>query len=275
MNKKRMSVSLLCSVFLCVLCVSFSDAVLLVDKNSTADINPFADTNIKGVNSWICDGANSLFQQWFWYRIGDTGPEASIDTISTPLINASDTDFDPGDETLNLRYENNILQLNLTITLIGGDVGSGVSDLMEGIEIINKTDSILDLHFFQYVDFDLGIEFTDESVTLVNSNTFLQTELESTAWVSEAVVVPTASLYEANVYPVTFSTLNDTGADNLNNNPAAGIGDVTWAFQWDVELAPYDSYIISKDKRIEGIPEPATWTLLGLGGLLLRRVKDE
>ena len=140
---------------------------------------------------------------------------------------------------------------------------------MEGIEITNKTDSILDFHFFQYVDFDLGFDFLDDSVMLINPNTFVQTELESSSWVSETAVVPIPSLYEANIYPATFNVLEDADADNLNNNPAASMGDVTWAFQWDFELAPDDTYIISKDKHIEGIPEPATLVLLGFGGLLL------
>ena len=270
MKKKRIIAFLLCGVFLCVLCVNPVEAVLLTDKNSTANIDPLSPM---GENSWICDGTDNLFQQWFWYRIGNTGPEASIDTISAPLVSVTDNDFDPGDETLNLRYENNVLQVNVTIALVGGVIGSGVSDLMEGIEIVNKTTSALDLHFFQYVDFDLGIDFTDESVALINANTFKQTELESPAWISETVAVPSADGYEAGFYAATLNKLQNGVTDNLNNNPAAGVGDVTWAFQWDVELAPEDSYIISKDKHVEVIPEPATLVLLGLGGLLVRRKK--
>ena len=116
MENKKVIAFLLCFIFLYILCVGSVEAILLVDRNSTADIDPLTLT---GVDSWVCDGTDNLFQQWFWYRIGNTGPEASIDTISTPLVNTSDNDFDPGDETLNLRYENNILQLNLTISLMG------------------------------------------------------------------------------------------------------------------------------------------------------------
>lgn len=256
--------------FLCgVLSVSVgSQAILLVDNNSSTDIDP---TSMAGQYSWITDGTENIFQQWFWYRIGDSGPEASIDTIATPLVSVADVDFDPGDETLNLRYANASLQIDLTMVLSGGTLGSGVSDLGELITITNLGDSALDFHFFQYVDFDLGFDDLDDSVSLVNGNTFIQTDGGS-GWISETADAPAAARYEANYYSATLDKLTDLDADVLNMVASAGVGDVTWAFQWDFELAPDDSYIISKDKHLE-IPEPATLVLLGLGGLLIRSKK--
>jgi len=270
MKSKWMGVFLFYSVFLFCLCVNPAEAVLLVDNNSTANIDP---GSYMGEDDWYCDGTNNLFQQWFWYRIGDTGPEASIDTISAPLVSVVNADFDPGDETLHLRYENNTMRVDVSIELVGGAPGSGVSDLMEGITITNLTGTALDLHFFQYVDFDLAGTISNDKVVLQYPNTFVQTDEVSDMWVSETVVVPTATRYEANIYAATLNALQDGDADNLANIPSAGIGDATWAFQWDVELLPGDSFIISKDKHIDLVPEPITLALLGLGGLILRRKK--
>jgi hypothetical protein len=62
----------------------------------------------------------------------------------------------------------------------------------------------------------------------------------------------------------------------LNDNAGAvGPGDVTWAFQWDFQLAAGDSFIISKDKylNVTIIPEPSTlgFVALGLAVVLLRK----
>ena len=244
--------------------------VSLTDDNSSVTIDTASDT---GQSNWITDGTNNLFQQWFWYRIGDTA-EASIDTIATPFVNVLDINANGDDETLYLRYENTALKVELSISLAGGATGSGVSDLSEVITITNLGDSTMDFHFFQYVDFDLGMYALDDSVTLVNANTFVQTD-GGAAWISETADAPAADRYEASTHYVvdpTLTKLNNDVADVLNNNSSAGVGDVTWAFEWDFGLAPDDSFIISKDKHI-AIPEPATLGLLGLGVLLLRRKK--
>jgi len=55
-----------------------STVVALEDKNSTAQIalDPnLGDPNaVAGQFSWVVDGVEQIYQQWFWYRIGDVGP---------------------------------------------------------------------------------------------------------------------------------------------------------------------------------------------------------
>jgi hypothetical protein len=68
--------------------------VTLSDLNSTVNIDTGSQA---GVYNWTVDGTDHLFQQWFWYRIGSTGPESSIDTLTQTAIT-------PGTNTLSVTY---------------------------------------------------------------------------------------------------------------------------------------------------------------------------
>src|SRR5271165_3106552 len=76
------------SVFTMALAPQSQASVTLTDQNSTVLIDP---TSQAGVYNWTVDGINNLYQQWFWYRIGSTGGQSSIDTISAPSITLSGT----------------------------------------------------------------------------------------------------------------------------------------------------------------------------------------
>src|SRR5262245_54932110 len=118
----------------------------LVDGNSSIAIDTGSQ---QGLFSWVVDGQNQSFQQWFWSRIGNVGPESSIDNISAAAL------FQPDARTLNATFQNSSLQIQIIYSLMGGTPGSGSSDVSEQIRITNMTGSPMDFHFFQYVDFDL------------------------------------------------------------------------------------------------------------------------
>ena len=54
-----------------------------------------------------------------------------------------------------------------------------------------------------------------------------------------------------------------------------GPGDLTWAYQWDVTIAAFDTFQISKDKNLDAgvIPEPTALAAaaMGLTALATRR----
>ena len=54
--------------------------VALTDANSSANIDPFstAGVDFRGMNNWTVDGVNHMFQQWFWFRVGEGGPESRV-----------------------------------------------------------------------------------------------------------------------------------------------------------------------------------------------------
>jgi hypothetical protein len=73
---------------------------------------------------------------------------------------------------------------------------------------------------------------------------------------------PPIGHYEANLFANTLTSLGDANPTTLNDIAAVGIGDATYAYQWDVLLAPGASFQLSRLTSI--VPEPTTAALCGL-----------
>lgn len=250
-------------------CVATTQGTLytLIDDNSTVIID---DGSSAGVGTWTIDGTDHMFQQWFWYRVGNNA-EASIDTLAFIVGGVTDTNFDGDDDTLYLRYANDQAASQYTVEvrfiLNGGPAGSRLSDIAEQISITNTGTSPLDFHFFQYSDFDLGGDGApNDTVQLINANTVRQSDPDWT--VSETVITPSADAFELDFFAITRTKLNDGVATTLGNAFAAGPvgpGNVTWAFQWDRIIPVGGAFLISKDKSM--VPEPATLFVMLAAGL--------
>jgi hypothetical protein len=238
--------------------------ITLADNNS----HVLVDTqSADGMTVWNVDGVNHLAQQAFWYRVGNVNPESPVGTLTQTYVGASDGDGEPGNEQLVTRYSSNSFTLELTYLLNGGDLGSYVSDIAEIIKIKNTTTAPLDLHFFQYVNLDLMGTTHDDLLEISGGNTAYQTD--GTMTVSETVVTPRPSLVQADYLPAILNLLNDSLPSNLTGNTVAGNGDLTWAFQWNTTIAAGKTFIISKDKNLVAVPEPAAFLLFASGGLVL------
>ncbi|MFO1513206.1 MAG: PEP-CTERM sorting domain-containing protein [Verrucomicrobiota bacterium] len=231
--------------------------ITLTNNNSIAEIDPYSQA---GMNRWVVDGGTSaLKQQWFWYRVGSTAAEQSINAIGAPAITSISA------SSAKLVYTSpGLFDIQVTYTLTGGSLGSGASDIDEQIRINNLSASALDFHFFQYSDFNLG---ASDSVGLSQNllgkfNRSVQT-YGGTA-LQETVIAPGANHGEVAATPFTLNRLNDGVATTLNDSLNA-VGDVSWAFQWDFQIAAGGSAQIGKDKRLAVVPEPTTTALAGLG----------
>ena len=249
----------------------------LADGNSSVSIDLSSE---RGLYDWKDDGVNLApaagggvldYRQWFWYRLG-SNPEASIDTLTLGVNGVTDANFNGSPDTGFVSYSGAPgFKINVTFTLAGGSPGSGNSDIGEQISLVNTSSQTITMSFFQYGDFQLTAPSVGgEVVSFTNSNTVRETGL--TGYVQETVHTPIATHQEAEPFPVTIFKLDDASPTTLSDNASAGPGDVTWAYQWDVTLAPGQTFLISKDMQA-AIPEPSTalLVLVGLLGLSLAK----
>jgi hypothetical protein len=238
----------------------------LTDGNSSVTIDAGSTA---GLNSWLVDGQNQAQQQWFWYRIGSSGGEAGINTISSPVSSQTS----PGQLTLS--YVNPQVGLQLVYSLVGGAPGSASSDLSEQIKISNPGPAPLDFHFFQYVDFNLNGTTAGDSIQLGKNlqNKFNEAfQSEGSSVFAETVTAPGANHAESSVIGVTLASLTDANPTTLNDTTTAGPGNVTWAFEWDLSIASGGSVIISKDLNLI-VPEPSAFALVIVGGCGLKFIR--
>lgn len=259
-----------------------ADTAVLQNRNSTAEFRTeAADPGTKGLHNWTVDGIDQIFEQWFWYRVGDAGPEASLDTLLQTEFSQLNLDSEAGNDFLLAAYTdpNQTFSIQARYMLTGGTTGSLDSDIVEVIRIQNlSTTDPLNFHFFQYVDFDLGGTANDDTVSVsgVPGNTVRQSD--SLLQLSETVVTPPPSRFAvSNAAASLRALLSDGLPTSLSGATGPVTGDAAWAFQWDFILAPGDSYLISKDKNLHPVPEPATvWTSIAAACALLlaaRRIR--
>jgi PEP-CTERM motif-containing protein len=240
--------------------------VILADGNSVATIDPNSQ---QGLYNWSVDGQDQSFQQAFWGRIGNLGPEFGISSLGAPII------VTPDARTLNLTYANSQVQVQIIYSLLGGASGSGSSDVGEQIKITNVGGSGYDFNFFQYVDFDLLNTPGGDSVQLGKNlqNKFNEAfQSDGTTAFAETVAAPGADHGEVDLFPNTLNRLNDGLPTTLNDTTSSGPGDPTWAMQWIVHLEPGQTKLISKDLNLQ-VPEPSAVSLMTLGLIALGVLK--
>jgi hypothetical protein len=279
----KLLVLLVCAGLFCCAAVADASTISLIDGNSVVTLDP---TSSSGVSSWTVDGVNQLYQQWFWYRIGNSGLQASIDTLGTPTI----TQTTPSQASVSYAGSNG-LTVNVTYMLSGGAVLSGGAGLGESISITNTSGAAQTVHFYQYSNFmlDNNVPPTGDYVQFQNLNAVDQWKDSGKELLAETVITPKPNFREAGeVLPAndpnytTMDTLyklnnipNYTLAELNSNSASAVLGpaNVTWAYEWDKSISPNSTFIISKAKSLTGvlapIPEPSTLTLVFAGLLVL------
>lgn len=281
---KSLSAAVAAAAFSCSVVPAEAGLITLENYNAVAQFATESTDSpaTKGLYSWQVDGVDHLNQQWFWFRVGAAEAERPIDTLTQVQAITLNVDGTPGDDALLVRYRdaNQRYEVSVRYTLTGGEASSGVSSLEEVIRVVNLTNAPLDFHLFQYVDFDLNGTDDDDSVVLSGTpvNTALQTD--ASLEISETVVTPPPSRYEVSEYNSAGGLeerLNDGLPSTLTNTlgPLSNL-DATWAFEWDFQVGPGGSYLISKNKSLRGVavPEPSSLVLLGSLGaaaLVLRR----
>ena len=237
-----------------------------------------------GVHDWTVDGVLQMERQWFWGRPEDE-PEHPLDTLDLKAHGTFDMDIDGNPDALSARYadEDETMEIELRVSLLGGLPGSGWSGLTEQVRIANRGEEPMHLYLFQYADFDIMGTPYDDHAHILSPGGLGEEDAEvntvyhddgPTETSSDTVVAPAATAWQAGDALALLALLDDEWPTVLDGT-ASVVGDPetdpAWILGWEVWLAPGDSFTISKDKLI--FPEPATLALVGLGaaGLALRR----
>ncbi len=225
------------------------------------------------MNSWTVDGQNQLNDQWFYYRVGNSGTAASVGTLTLSSFSQ------PTASSLTTTYAGSQFSLQVVYSLVGGAAGSGTADLSEQIKIQNLTSAPLAFNFFQYSKFQLGgpTMASNQVVQLETNRKGLYNEaLVTSGSVSlsenvDSAISPGANNGETGLVPGTLNNITGTPGYNLNNLTNSGPGNASWALQWTNSIAANGTLIISEDMNESGVtnitdvPEPAAWALITLG----------
>ena len=201
-------------------------------------------TSQTGLFTWTDDGINHAFQQWFWFRDG-AGPESSLDTLT---LNTADATAD----TITLNYSGSGLDVTVVYDL--DDLGVGESRIRESVVITNTSGAVIDLHWFEYTDFDVNASISDETAQIsATLDRITQVDSDHVTMIVTSAS-PTPDHYEIDTFPAIRDLLNDGAATVLADSPAAvtlfGPTDITHAFQWDVVVSAGDSFNIDKTKQL-------------------------
>jgi hypothetical protein len=248
--------------------------LVLSDGNATATVQP--DSNV-GLNGLTVDGVNQVASQWYYYRLGSAGGETSIDHLTltnqqTFTPNLGRLDYSGAGFTLSIVYD-----------LAGGGKGSDVS-LSETISIHNTSTipsnplingpalGSLDMHFFEYSDFDLNNTANNDALVLSGGNTADQMDAAGTHLNSVSTPIPTHQ--QAAFFPVILNSLTDGNPTTFNDFDGPINGDATFGNEWDAQIAPGGTYIISKVQTItppSAVPLPpaafASLATIGAGAI--------
>lgn len=251
---------------------------VLSDANSAVAINAEGTGGVSaGMTSWLVDSVNQVKQQWFYYRIGDSGPNQSIDSMGNVYV-APRNDL----SILDITYSSDATaspayQARVVYTLTGQSSGSGMSHLGETVTFYNNSASTLNLRFFDYSDFDLAGMLGNQSVTVSKTaavgpagrynESFFQTmgSYSVSNFVSQTGA-NSASYLEASTFSSTLQVVTNGGPANLSDISSA-YGDVTAGMEWVVTLSGGASLQISKNIDLK-VPEPSCAAVLGLGLLV-------
>ncbi len=250
-------------------CAGFASAALagnpvfeIADGNSSATFD-----SAQGQVNWLVDGVNQLFRQEFYFRRSTDTREYRMDATNLNNLGNFTQDTNPftddRDDAFGSLFSDGAgLEYETLFTIRGNAAGSGAAALAEQITIRNMSNAAISLSFFQFVDFDLGGDFSDDFGQIVNGNTAIQSDDDFS--MSEVVVTPAPIAFQMGNGVTMRSMLNDNAIDNLDGTDSWQ-GNVAWAFQWDITIGAGQSFIISKDKSI--VPAPGALALMAIAGI--------
>jgi hypothetical protein len=214
----------------------------VLSGNSQVTIDPTSDA---GLNSWTVNGTDVSYQHWYWLRVGSNAPQFSLDTLSEPYGSYQS----PTNTTFS--YLGQGLSATLTFSLTGGTNGGFNSSLAESLIIQNTTNATVNLHVFEYSDYDLS---DDPSVDILSFPAVNMTVQQGNGLtLTETIGSPTPNYYQGSWYAINLDEISGNSPITLSDSliPNAP-GDQTFAHEWDTNLAVGQSIVISLTNSVTG-----------------------
>jgi len=105
--------------------------------------------------SWLVSGVEKIFRRTTCYRIGASGAEQNVSALGSTAYELLDTNGNPGDDTLVVRYTGMGFEVELGYQLSGVTAGGTEPTVQEGASIVRTDGGSGDFGFFQYRWFDV------------------------------------------------------------------------------------------------------------------------
>ncbi|MBC7962183.1 MAG: putative Ig domain-containing protein, partial [Steroidobacteraceae bacterium] len=223
------------------LLVSTSEAAEYVLNNRTLNRNTLAvvddATASTGLYSFKVDGKELMWQQWFWYRVGSTGGEASLESLGVPVVTSTATSVSltytkPGEFSISVLYQ-----------LTPYAVGQYRADLKKTVKITNISTQPLDFHLFEYSDYEITqLATQDDNVEVVGTRVYQtgpQTfSDEGITLVHESSLPPTSFDIDNNqIYLLPYLKDADTLNVEIPQTTYSYGDDMQFAYQWDLAIS--------------------------------------
>jgi hypothetical protein len=246
--------------------VAPAHALTISDGNSSATIDPSSPVNM---SSWVVNGVDHYSgggQQSFYYSIGNAAPRP-ITNLGTPINNS-------GASFLDSQYAGSGISLEMFTFITGGNP----SAIGETATLRNATDASIDIHFYEYVAFNVNGKTTGNTLTITNGNTADQTD-PALGTIAE-VDATSPSHFEGATGDTILSLLNNgSNPVTLSDSVIPGSGNPNFAFEWDATLTAAGTdnsgFQVSINKTITNsavavpLPKGAWMALISLAGLAL------
>ncbi len=213
-------------------CLALAGMFTLVDGDTTANLDTDSEF---GIESLMSQATDHLFQHWFWYRIGPSGPEIPVTTLTMQQFSESL----PASNSYSGTFSATGVTFQINITLEDDPAGDNTVRCQSTLSVQN-TNAVgdLDLHLFAYTDFDLN-DSIDDAWVRIDSNGAVQA---IAGIVSRETLSPAADAFSVAIYPDLVDLLNDGFPNNFTNSDSLGPADNTYAHQWNISLAPSESF---------------------------------
>jgi|GEM_PF-5692806 len=242
--------------------------VTIIEGNSTG----FVDPSNGEVENLYVGGVRQLVQQSLFYRIGNTGPEKQLSSLTpSGIVRTQSSMF--------LNYTSPGFTVSVSYGLSAGPDSTSQAQLLTEVFFNNTTNTPLDLHVFQYDHFTVHGSTSNNALT-INNEAGLVSQTSPGKLGASVTVSPVADRFQGGFSPSILSQLTDSLPTTLNDtNSSLSNGNLEFAMETDSSVGAFGTLpVISIETFNPGVPVPAAFwmgltTLGAIGAVGLVRRK--